>query len=135
MHSHDLDVFGTQHSQGQLMITDRLQLQLCACSDLSLDAGLVDDDFGMELLVDGRIISLSLPVRAVFESVWLPAVRARGADRRDAPQAPSSSVALPGGRDQVEVIGPPMPVTYRLQVSFPTLPTLAGIVWPSSRRP
>ncbi len=82
------------------------------------DAGLVDDDFGMELLVDGRIISLSLPVRAVFEGVWLPAVRARGADRRDAAQLPAASSASPGGRDQVEVIGPPMPVTYRLQVCF-----------------
>ena len=78
--------------------------------------GLVDDDFGMELLVDGRIISLLLPVRAVFECVWLPAVRARGADRRETAQVPAPGGASPGGRDQVEVIGPPMPVTYRLQV-------------------
>ncbi len=80
------------------------------------NAGLVDDDFGMELLVDGRIISLSLPVRAVFDCVWLPAVRVRGADRREGPPPTSAAAAPAAGRDLVEVIGPPMPVTYRLQV-------------------
>ena len=33
-------------------------------------SGLVDDDFGMELLVGGAIVSLSLPVRLVWECVW-----------------------------------------------------------------
>jgi len=37
-------------------------------------AGLVDDDFGMELLVGGAIVSLSLPVRLVWECVWRPAL-------------------------------------------------------------
>ena len=32
----------------------------------------MDDDFGMELLVGGNIISLSLPVRLVWECVWRP---------------------------------------------------------------
>ena len=70
----------------------------------------------MELLVDGRIISLSLPVRAVFECVWLPAVRARGLDRREGPPPPGHAIAPAAGRDMVDVVGPPMPVTYRLQV-------------------
>ena len=89
------------------------------------DIGLVDDDFGMELLVDGRIISLSLPVCAVFECVWLPAVRARGADRREGPLPPGAAAGPAAGRDLVEVVGPPMPITYRLQVSG-SMPALSA---------
>ena len=38
---------------------------------VSLDMhGLCDDDFGMELLVAGKIVSLDLPVADVFEHVW-----------------------------------------------------------------
>eukprot|EP01134_Creolimax_fragrantissima_P005766 CFRG5766T1 len=40
------------------------------CVDLEL-LGLLDDDFGMELLVDGSIIGLDLPIRQVYERVWL----------------------------------------------------------------
>lgn len=36
--------------------------------------GLMDDDFGMELLVAGKIIDLSLPITAVYEGVWVPYV-------------------------------------------------------------
>lgn len=61
--------------------------------------------------MDGRIISLSLPVRLVFECIWRPAM-ARG--RRSAAAAAQPAVAT--ARGEVEVIGPPMVVTYRLQV-------------------
>eukprot|EP00170_Pyropia_yezoensis_P000906 contig_4141_g908 len=45
------------------------------CRDLDL-AGLLDDDFGMELLVAGNLIKLDLPIAAVYRNVWLPAVMA-----------------------------------------------------------
>ena len=42
---------------------------------VSLDMhGLCDDDFGMELLVAGKIVSLDLTVAEVFEHVWRTAV-------------------------------------------------------------
>jgi E3 ubiquitin-protein ligase UBR4 len=42
---------------------------------VSLDMhGLCDDDFGMELLVAGKIVSLDLTVGEVFEHVWRTAV-------------------------------------------------------------
>ena len=40
------------------------------CRDCELVA-LLEDDNGMELLVNNRIISLSLPVAEVFHKVWL----------------------------------------------------------------
>ena len=46
----------------------------------AVPAGLVDDDFGMELLVGGAIISLSLPVRLVWECVWRPTLPASGSE-------------------------------------------------------
>jgi len=49
------------------------------CHDLELH-GLIEDDSGMELLVAGRIISLSLPVRLVYEKVWQPHAAASGED-------------------------------------------------------
>ncbi|CAI5468995.1 unnamed protein product, partial [Closterium sp. Yama58-4] len=39
------------------------------CKELELH-GLMDDDYGMELLVGGQICSLGLSVRAVYEQVW-----------------------------------------------------------------
>lgn len=48
--------------------------------DMSVGAGLVDDDFGMELLVGGAIISLSLPVRLVWECVWRPTLPSAGSE-------------------------------------------------------
>ncbi|KAK9817780.1 hypothetical protein WJX72_002069 [[Myrmecia] bisecta] len=77
------------------------------CSHLDL-AGLLDDDFGMELLVGGNIIALSLPVRLVFECVWMAGGGAGGA------QTPAAA-ATPASRSELDVIGPPMPITYRLQ--------------------
>lgn len=56
-------------------------------------AGIIDDDFGMELLVLGSLISLNLPVRLVFESLWQPHYQQQG--------SPTT---------------PPMRVTFRLQV-------------------
>ena len=43
-------------------------------------SGLVDDDFGMELLVGGAIVSLSLPVRLVWECVWRLTLPAAGSE-------------------------------------------------------
>lgn len=40
------------------------------CQDCELVA-LLEDDNGMELLVNNKIISLNLPVREVFKKVWL----------------------------------------------------------------
>ena len=47
---------------------------------ISGGVGLVDDDFGMELLVGGAIISLSLPVRLVWECVWRPTLPSAGSE-------------------------------------------------------
>ena len=63
-------------------------------------AGLIDDDFSMELLVLGSIVALDLPVRLVFLSLWQPVHGAR----QGAP------IGQPG------LVGPPMRITFRLQV-------------------
>jgi len=69
------------------------------CRELDM-VGLVEDDFGMELLVTNQIISLDLPVEDVFERIWLPSLfqdsRVRQSTNAD------------------DAIGPPMPVTFRL---------------------
>ncbi|XP_050389975.2 E3 ubiquitin-protein ligase UBR4 [Patella vulgata] len=41
------------------------------CQDCELIA-LLDDDTGMELLVNKKIISLDLPVKEVYKKIWLP---------------------------------------------------------------
>ena len=41
------------------------------CRDCELVA-LLEDDNGMELLVNNKIISLDLPVKDVYQKVWLP---------------------------------------------------------------
>ena len=41
------------------------------CTDCELVA-LLEDDNGMELLVNNKIISLDLPVKDVYQKVWLP---------------------------------------------------------------
>ncbi|KAI4389290.1 hypothetical protein MLD38_001530 [Melastoma candidum] len=70
------------------------------CNELDLFT-LLDDDFSMELLVAGNIISLDLSIAQVFELVWKKSVS-------------TSTLLSPGaaaaGRD-----GAPMTVTYRLQ--------------------
>lgn len=47
------------------------------CNDLDMQ-GLIDDDNGMELLVDDKIIALDLPVDRVYRQVWM---RGQGRDR------------------------------------------------------
>jgi E3 ubiquitin-protein ligase UBR4 len=41
------------------------------CTDCELVA-LLEDDNGMELLVNNKIISLDLPVKEVYKRIWLP---------------------------------------------------------------
>ena len=41
------------------------------CTDCELVA-LLEDDNGMELLVNNKIISLDLPVKDVYQKVWVP---------------------------------------------------------------
>ena len=41
------------------------------CTDLGM-LSLIDDDNGMELLVDNKIISLDLPIEDVYKHVWVP---------------------------------------------------------------
>ncbi|XP_010261103.1 PREDICTED: auxin transport protein BIG isoform X2 [Nelumbo nucifera] len=77
------------------------------CHQLDL-LGLLEDDYGMELLVAGNIISLDLSISQVYEQVW----------KKSHTQAQStmsntallSSSGFPAARDC-----PPMTVTYRLQ--------------------
>ncbi|KAH3758845.1 Auxin transport protein BIG [Pelomyxa schiedti] len=45
--------------------------KICTTLDLR---GLIDDDLGMELLVCNKIIKLDLPIKAIYEQVWLPSV-------------------------------------------------------------
>lgn len=80
------------------------------CRELDLFS-LLDDDFSMELLVAGNIISLDLSIAQVYELVWKKSVS-------------TSTLLSPGaaaaGRD-----GAPMTVTYRLQVCC----ALQAIYW------
>lgn len=78
------------------------------CHQLDL-LGLVEDDYGMELLVAGNIISLDLSIAQVYEQVWKkssshPLSNITNSTLLSSNQATSS-------RD-----GSPMVVTYRLQV-------------------
>ena len=54
---------------------------ICASLDMH---GLCDDDYGMELLVAGRIVSLDLDVAGVCTSAWRIAEDARRRERDDA---------------------------------------------------
>ena len=77
------------------------------CHQLDL-LGLVEDDYGMELLVAGNIISLDLSVAQVYEQVWKKSNQSSNAL---ANTTLLSSNVVASGRDC-----PPMNVTYRLQV-------------------
>ena len=69
------------------------------CAQLDL-AGLIEDDFGMELLSCGnKIISLDLKVVDVYEKVWVPMQQNDG--------SPPSRIS---GTNRI----PPMSITYRL---------------------
>ena len=70
------------------------------CRHLGLD-GLIDDDFGMECLVAGKLVALDAPVAAVFTHVWQPHAAAQA-------QQPGQA------RGGASIKGP-MAVVYRLQ--------------------
>jgi hypothetical protein len=108
---------------------------ICASLDMH---GLCDDDYGMELLVAGRIMSLDLPIGDVYEHVWQKALNDGDAAARE-DDAANNGGGGGGGRlrhdddddddddeDYEEALrgggggggggdSPPMVVTYRLQ--------------------
>jgi hypothetical protein len=53
---------------GELGQTMR-DVKACICRELDLGA-LAEDDNGMELLVQGQIVALSLPIRLVYQRLW-----------------------------------------------------------------
>ncbi|CAA6661511.1 unnamed protein product [Spirodela intermedia] len=77
------------------------------CNQLDL-LGLLEDDYGMELLVAGNIISLDLSIAQVYEQVWKKSY----AQSQNAVSGSAllSSVGITSGSEC-----PPMTVTYRLQ--------------------
>ncbi|XP_062193855.1 auxin transport protein BIG-like [Phragmites australis] len=75
------------------------------CHQLDLN-GLLEDDYGMELLVDGNIISLDLSISQVYEQVWR---KRHGQTQHSLSNANTLTAAL-SVRDC-----PPMTVIYRLQ--------------------
>lgn len=77
------------------------------CHQLDL-LGLLEDDYGMELLVAGNIISLDLSIAQVYEQVWK---KSNQSSNSIANSTLLTSNAGGSGRDC-----PPMTVTYRLQV-------------------
>lgn len=76
------------------------------CNQLDL-LGLVEDDYGMELLVAGNIISLDLSIAQVYEQVWK---KSNSQSLNAVSGTTLSSNAITSTRDC-----PPMTVTYRLQ--------------------
>ncbi|PON82110.1 E3 ubiquitin ligase, UBR [Trema orientale] len=76
------------------------------CHQLDL-LGLLEDDYSMELLVAGNIISLDLSVAQVYEQVWK---KSNQSSNTLANTTLLSSNVVTSGRDC-----PPMNVTYRLQ--------------------
>ncbi|XP_068642658.1 auxin transport protein BIG [Aristolochia californica] len=74
------------------------------CHQLDL-LGLLEDDYGMELLVAGNIISLDLSISQVYEQVW----------RKSHNQTASNLVGSGGFNSTSTRDTPPMTVTYRLQ--------------------
>ncbi|KAK8964933.1 Auxin transport protein BIG [Platanthera guangdongensis] len=77
------------------------------CHQLDL-LGLLEDDYGMELLVAGNIISLDLSISQVYEQVWKK-YHSQSQSKLASAGTPSSA-AFTSTRDC-----PPMTVTYRLQ--------------------
>lgn len=78
------------------------------CNQLDL-LGLVEDDYGMELLVAGNIISLDLSIALVYEQVWKKSNQSSNVTSSNL----ASSNTVTSSR-----YCPPMTVTYRLQVCF-----------------
>ena len=84
------------------------------CNQLDL-LGLLEDDYGMELLVAGSIISLDLSIAQVYEQVWKKSCsQSQNAAVSGSALISSSGVASSGDL-------PPMTVTYRLQVHYSLL--------------
>lgn len=77
------------------------------CHQLDL-LGLLEDDYGMELLVAGNIISLDLSIAQVYELVWRKLNQSSSTLANTTLLSPST---VTSARDC-----PPMTVTYRLQV-------------------
>ncbi|ESQ49882.1 hypothetical protein EUTSA_v10019869mg [Eutrema salsugineum] len=75
------------------------------CRQLDL-LGLLEDDYGMELLVAGNIISLDLSIAQVYELVW---------KKSNQSSASLSNSALLASNAAPSRDCPPMTVTYRLQ--------------------
>ncbi|WVZ63924.1 hypothetical protein U9M48_013516 [Paspalum notatum var. saurae] len=75
------------------------------CNQLDL-IGLLEDDYGMELLVGGNIISLDLSISQVYEQVW----RKHHGQTQHSLSNVSTLTAASSVRDCL-----PMTVTYRLQ--------------------
>lgn len=79
------------------------------CQQLDL-MGLIEDDYGMELLVAGNIISLDLSVAIVYEQVW------KKSSSQSSSTAPGTAFLSTNAATSTREC-PPMTVTYRLQVS------------------
>lgn len=77
------------------------------CQQLDL-LGLIEDDYGMELLVAGNIISLDLSIAQVFDLVW------KKSNSQSASVVASTTSISSGAAVSVRDC-PPMTVTYRLQ--------------------
>jgi E3 ubiquitin-protein ligase UBR4 len=77
------------------------------CHQLDL-LGLLEDDYGMELLVAGNIISLDLSIAQFYEQVWRK-THGQATNNATVTGVLSASGALPS-RDF-----PPMTITYRIQ--------------------
>lgn len=78
------------------------------CHQLDL-LGLLEDDYGMELLVAGNIISLDLSISQVYEQVWKKS-------HSQSPNTMANTALLSSGAFTPARDSPPMTVTYRLQV-------------------
>lgn len=87
------------------------------CHQLDL-LGLIEDDYGMELLVAGNIISLDLSIAQVYEQVWKKS-------NNQALAAASGTGFLSVNAATSTREFPPMTVTYRLQVAFNTITILS----------
>lgn len=80
------------------------------CHQLDL-LGLLEDDYGMELLVAGNIISLDLSIAQVYEQVWK-----KSNSQASNPSTGSAFLSVNAATPTRDC--PPMTVTYRLQVAF-----------------
>lgn len=90
-----------QAGQQLLHVSDVLFMRRMAAYDEPMPAGIIDDDFGMELLVLGSLVSLNLPVRLVYEGLWRPHYQQQGGAHSPSRYAPAA--------------GPPMRIVFRLQ--------------------